>query len=348
MADTQIPVGGSDELVDLAAETEQMSETAKRLAAVDAEGLSENPKSFGKLAWERFLNHRLALLGAIGLVLIFLAFYFAPYLSDYSFDEPDVVRRLEGPSWDHPFGTDTIGRDLYVRTAQGGRYSMRIGITVAILSTVFGTLMGAVAGYFGKAIDIVVSQVINLFLVVPYLVILAVFAQKFGSSANGLSVVLALLLWTRIARVVRGVVFSIKEQEFIMAARSAGASHVRIIFRHVIPNVVGAIAVEITLLLGTAIVLESTLSFLGLGVQPPNASLGTLVADAKSNIDDDPLRVLTPGLCIVFIVLCVNFLGDGLRDALDPRSKAEGNKPVKAAKDKNAAGVDAGEAVGSV
>ena len=129
--------------------------------------------------------------------------------------------------------------------------------------------------------------------------------------------------WIRIARIVRGIVLSLKEQEFVMAARAAGASHRRIIFRHILPNVVGPSSCEITLLVGTAIVLESTLSFLGLGVKPPETSLGLLVADAKGNIDDDPIRVLTPGIMIVLIVLCVNFLGDGLRDALDPTSKLE-------------------------
>ncbi|MCU0260451.1 MAG: ABC transporter permease [Ilumatobacteraceae bacterium] len=291
--------------------------------AVALEGLSEKPKSFGRLAWERFLRHRLALIGAIGLVLIALLFIVAPWFSDYAFDERNVRDRLLGPSWDHWFGTDEIGRDLFVRTAQGGRYSLRIGLTVAVLATVFGALMGAIAGYFGGWIDNVVSQLVNLILVVPALIVLSVWALKFGSSANQLSIVLAALLWTRIARVVRGVVFQIKEQEFVMAARAAGASHGRIIVRHVMPNFVGVIAVEITLLLGTAIVLESTLSFLGLGVKPPNASLGTLVADAKGSIDNDPIRVLTPGFFIVLIVLFVNFLGDGLRDALDPKSKAE-------------------------
>ena len=143
---------------------------------------------------------------------------------------------------------------------------------------------------------------------------------------------LSALLWTRIARVVRGVVLQIKEQEFIMAARAAGATLRRIIFRHVLPNVVGVIAVEVTLLLGAVIVLESTLSFLGLGVKPPNASLGTLVAQAKGDIDNDPIRVPTPGIFIVLIVLCVNFLGDGMRDALDPKSKADDGGAAKAAK----------------
>lgn len=297
--------------------------------AGEVEGLSDKPKSFGRLAWERFRHHKLAIAGAIGLVLIIAMFWLAPVFSDYAFDERNVRDRLLGPSWDHPFGTDEIGRDLFVRTAQGGRYSIRIGVLVAVMSTVFGTLMGAMAAYFGRWIDVVISQLINLLLIVPALIVLSVFALYFGRDAFRLSIVLAILLWTRIARVVRGVVLSLKEQEFIMAARAAGASHFRIIFRHVLPNVIGAVAVEVTLLIGTAIVLESTLSFLGLGVRPPNASLGTLVADAKGSIDSDPLRVLTPGIFIVLIVLCVNFLGDGLRDALDPRSKVEGNKAPK-------------------
>ncbi len=306
----------------------ELAETA------DMEGLAENPKSFGRLAWERFRHHKLAIAGAIGLVLIVALFFIGPLFSDYTFDERNVRERLLGPTADHWFGTDEIGRDLFVRTAQGGRYSIRIGLLVAILSTLIGTTMGAIAGYFGGWLDVLISQVINLVLIVPALIILSVFALNFGRDANRLSVVLALLLWTRISRVVRGVVLSIKEQEYILAARAAGASNFRILFRHVLPNVIGAVAVEVTLLLGTAIVLESTLSFLGLGVQPPNASLGTLVADAKGSIDSDPVRVLGPGIFIVLIVLCVNFLGDGLRDALDPRSRVEANKAVK--KDKKA------------
>lgn len=291
--------------------------------AADLEGLSEKPKSFGRLAWERFIHHRLAILGAVGLVLIIVAFFIGPMFSEFEVDDYDVMNRLAGPSTDHWFGTDEIGRDLFVRTAQGGQYSIRIGFLAAALATTFGTITGAVAGYFGGFIDTMVSQVINLILVVPALIVLSVFALKFGSTWWRLALVLSAILWTRIARIVRGVVLSLKEQEFVMAARAAGASHRRIIFRHILPNVIGVIAVEITLLLGTVIVLESTLSFLGLGVKPPETSLGLLVADAKGNIDNDPLRVLTPGLMIVLIVLCVNFLGDGLRDALDPRAKAE-------------------------
>ena len=298
--------------------------TAELLAAADdLEGLSEKPKSFGRLAWERFIHHKLALFGLFGLILIALAFFIGPSFSEFDAATPDVLNRRSGPTMDHWFGTDEIGRDLFVRTAEGGRYSLQIGLLTAVLSTVFGTVMGATAAYYGKAVDQLISQVMNLLLVVPALVVLAVFALKFGSTWWRLSLVLAALGWVRISRVVRGVVMSLKEQEFVMAARAAGASHARIIFRHILPNVVGVVAVEITLLLGATIVLESTLSFLGLGVKPPATSLGQLVADAKGSIDDDPIRVLTPGIMIVLIVLCVNFLGDGLRDALDPRSKVE-------------------------
>jgi peptide/nickel transport system permease protein len=289
----------------------------------EVEGLTTMPQSFGRLAWRRFRRHKMAIVGAVGLVFIMVLFIVGPMFSDLAFDERNIADRLQGPSMEHWFGTDEIGRDLFVRTAQGGRYSMYIGFLVAIMATTLGTILGAISGFFGGWTDGVISQMINLVLIVPALIALSVFSQNFGRDAVGLSVVLSLLLWTRIARVVRGVVLSIKEQEFILAARAAGAGNTRIIGRHVLPNVVGAVAVEVTLLLGTAIVLESTLSFLGLGVQPPNASLGTLVADAKGSIESDPIRVLIPGFCIVWIVLCVNFLGDGLRDALDPRSKTE-------------------------
>jgi len=291
--------------------------------AGEIEGLNTTPQSFGHLAWSRFRRHKLAIIGAVGLIFIVVMFIIGPSFSPYGFDERNIADRLQGPSFDHWFGTDEIGRDLFVRTAQGGRYSLLIGFLVAVLATFVGTILGAIAGFFGGWIDGIISQMINLVLIVPALIALSVFSKNFGRDAVGLSLVLAVLLWTRIARVVRGLVLSIKEQEFIMAARAAGASNTRIIGRHVLPNVVGAVAVEVTLLLGTAIVLESTLSFLGLGVQPPNASLGTLVADAKGSIESDPVRVLIPGFCIVWIVLCVNFLGDGLRDALDPRSKTE-------------------------
>lgn len=298
------------------------SSTADVEVADAAEGLTAEPKSFGRLARERFVRHKLAIVGTIGLVVIAIVFLGGPWWSSWAFDEPNVLNRRAGPSWDHPFGTDTIGRDLFVRTTMGGRYSLTIGALVAVLATVIGTLLGAAAGFFGRWVDTVVSQLINLVLVVPAIIVLSVVALQYGASPVGIAVVLALLLWTRIARVVRGVVLQFREQEFVMAARAAGAGSGRIVFRHILPNVFGAVIVEITLLIGLAIVLESTLSFLGVGVKPPTPTLGNLVFQAKGDINNDPVRVLLPGMFIVAIVLCVNFLGDGLRDAIDPRSRA--------------------------
>lgn len=278
-------------------------------------------RSFARLALARFTSHRLALLGAAGLILMVLAFFTGPALSSYDFDAVDIVNRLAGPSLSHPFGTDEIGRDLFVRTMLGGQYSIRVAVLVAFLATALGTVLGALAGFFGRATDVVVSQMINVLLIVPSFIVLAVFANRYGASPTGIAVVLATLLWTRIARIVRGVVMQYKEQEFVLAARAVGARPVRIVARHILPNVLGSVLVEVTLLLGTAIVLESTLSFLGLGVRPPIPTLGNLIQQSKGAIDDAPLRVMLPGFFVVFFVLCVNFLGDGLRDALDPKSR---------------------------
>jgi peptide/nickel transport system permease protein len=286
----------------------------------ESEGLTGKPQTFMQLAWRRFTHHRLAIFGAVGIVVLVALFILGPIWSSSDFSTTNVSNRLAPPSWEHPFGTDELGRDLFVRTMTGGQYSVRIAITVALMATALGTLLGALAGYFGVWVDTIVSQVLNLFLIVPALVVLSVFALKFGATPNGIAIVLAALLWTRIARVVRGAVMQIKEQEFVQAARAAGARPGRIIGRHIMPNVVGPVLVEITLLLGATIVLESTLSFLGLGVRPPFPTLGNLIQQSKGQIDREPLRVLLPGFFVVFFVLCVNFLGDGMRDALDPKS----------------------------
>ncbi len=276
-------------------------------------------RSFGRQVWDRLRRHRLAVAAGVVLVVLTVSFWVAPAVSPYEFDEitPDFGRP---PSVQHPFGTDDIGRDLLVRTFMGGQFSIRIAMLVAVSTTIVGTTLGAVAGYLGGWVDAVVSQLINMVLLVPALAILLVLALKWGSSPWSISVVLAALLWTRIARVVRGLFMQFKEQEFVLAARSAGARSGRIMFRHILPNVVGPVVVETTLLVGTAIILESTLSFLGLGVQFPTPTLGNLVAESKGAIDSDPYRVLLPGAFVMLITLSINFLGDGLRDALDPSS----------------------------
>ena len=287
----------------------------------ETEGLTIISRSFGRQTWDRFRRHKLAAIAAIILVLLVISFWVGPMLSPYEFDEINIVDLDQGPSLAHPFGTDDIGRDLMVRTFKGGQFSIRIALLVAILTTLIGAVIGAVAGYFGGIVDIFLSQVINLFLVVPAFIVLLVIAVKWGSSPNVIAILLAILLWPPISRIVRGLVLQYKEQEFVLAAQAAGARARRILFRHIIPNTFGPIVVNATLLVGAAIILESTLSFLALGVRPPTPTLGNLVAEAKGDIDTSPARILIPGGFVVLIALCVNFLGDGLRDALDPTSR---------------------------
>jgi len=192
---------------------------------------------------------------------------------------------------------------------------------VALISTLLGALAGSLAGFFGGWIDQLLMCLTDLFLIVPAIAILAVALKKFGSSANVITFVLAGLFWMSIARVVRGQVLSIKEREFVEAARAAGASNFRIITRHLLPNCIGPIMVNATLAIAAAIVAESTLSFLGYGVRPPKTSWGNMLSDAKGNYENDAFLLYFPGLFILLTVLCVNFIGDGLRDAFDPQAK---------------------------
>jgi peptide/nickel transport system permease protein len=287
----------------------------------EREGITFSSRSFGRQTWDRFRRHRVAMVAAAVLILLAISFWVAPALSPYGFRDIDPTAMRSDPTLSHPFGTDQIGRDLMVRTFHGGRFSLRIALFVALLTTAIGTFIGALAGYFGGVVDTLLSQVINLFLIVPALVVLLVVGVRYGASPNGIAVILAFLLWPAIARVVRGLFLQYREQEFVLAAKAAGARAPRIILRHIIPNTFGPIVVNATLLIGTAIILESTLSFLGVGVTPPTPTLGNLVNEAKGAIDSRPSTILIPGGFVVLIALCVNFLGDGLRDALDPTTR---------------------------
>lgn len=302
-----------------------MTDTQDLQAIAEAEGiaLSDKPESFGRQAWKRFVSHRLAMLGVLVFVFIVVMVYVGPYFSDYEIDEINVLDRAQGPSTNHWFGTDDIGRDLFVRSMQGGSYSLRISLFTGFLAAIIGGILGSIAGYLGGIADSAVSFVINLLLAINVLAVLLVIGVKVKMTPLVLSLLLAALAWTRGARVVRALVLQYKEREFVLAARAAGASTGRILRRHLLPNVAGALLVEATLLAGVAIILESTLSFLGLGVQPPETTLGTLIAEAKGSLDTNPTRVLIPGGIVTLIVLALNFIGDGLRDALDPTHELE-------------------------
>ena len=290
-------------------------------------------RSQWQLILRRFLRHRVAVGSLLVLVTMFLLAIFARQVAPYPLNPKPLplLQANHGPSAAHWFGTDELGRDQTTRILFAARLSLTVGLMVAICSTAIGTFIGSTAGYFGGWIDQLLMRITDLFLIVPAIAIIAMaqkglINKKFPlvghlSSSTLIILILSFLFWQTIARVVRGLFLSIKEKEYVEAARASGASSWRIMFRHVIPNIVGPIFVNTTLVVGAAIITESTLSFLGFGIQPPQVSLGTMLSQSESSVGTHTSYLIYyPGLFLLLAVLCVNFLGDGLRDAFDPQS----------------------------
>jgi peptide/nickel transport system permease protein len=289
-----------------------------------AEGLELRARSQWSYARRRFIRHRLAMIGLVGLVIIFGAGALANYVAPYTFDQIDLTNVLHSPTTvgHHFFGTDEIGRDYLSRVIYGIRTSEQVGLTVAVVSTLFGLFIGAIAGYYRGWVDNVIMRVTDLVLTLPVLVVLLTTAALLGRSGNEWTIVaiIAAFYWTPIARIVRGVFLSLREKEYVEAAKAVGAGDLRIMFRHMLPNTLGPVVVNGTLAVADAIILEAFLSFLGFGIADPTPSLGKLVAGGQQFPQKWWLTVL-PGLVLVLIVICVNFVGDGLRDALDPQQR---------------------------
>jgi peptide/nickel transport system permease protein len=286
------------------------------------------PRSQWKLFWRRFFRHRLAVAAGIVLIMLYLAVIFASLITPYDLN-PKLTGQVltearHGPSLKHWFGTDELGRDQFTRIVYAGRISLFSGLSVAVISTLFGTMVGALAGFFGRWADNLLMRFTDLVLVVPPLAILLIAGAKIktsGGSSPYIVLVLSVLFWMPIARVVRGVFLSLKEKEFVEAARASGASSWRIMVRHMLPNTIGPIVVNATLVVGLAIITESTLSFLGFGIQPPTVSWGNMLAQSEGSVGTPTAYLIYfPGLAILLTVLAVNYLGDGLRDAFDPQS----------------------------
>lgn len=270
----------------------------------------------------RFRRHRLAVIGTVVLVLLVVACFGASWIAPYDQGVQDLALGPTPPSAEHLLGTDELGRDYLTELLFAGRISLAIGFFVAIFATLLGTAVGAIAGYRGGVLGEVIMRVTDLFLIVPAVAILALALEALGSSPATIVLVLSGISWTYIARVVRSQVLSLREKEFIEAAKVIGASTPRILVRHLLPNLAGVIAVNISLATATAIIIESTLSFLGFGVQPPQTSWGNMLSQAAGLVGTPQVYLLYfPGLFILLTVLCVNFIGDGLRDALDPQGK---------------------------
>ena len=285
---------------------------------------SSRPESLWADAWKRLRRNRAAVASMVFLVVLGLVATLAPWLPGLA--DPAAQNLPLGaspPSAAHWFGTDELGRDTFARVIYGGRISLMVGLVATLVSLVIGVSWGAIAGYRGGKIDELMMRIVDVLYSLPYIFLVILLLVFFSRSILMLFVALGLVQWLTMARIVRGQVLSLKHQTFVESARALGASDAAIIFRHIVPNTLGPVIVFTTLTVPAVILQEAFLSFLGLGVQPPDASWGTLVSDGARMIALFPWLVIFPGLALSATLLCFNFLGDGLRDALDPHDRRD-------------------------
>lgn len=287
--------------------------------------------TYWQLVRRKFLQHKLALFGLISLSCVVFLSVFGPLFTSRAYDEMDLLNRFKPPlTAGYLFGTDELGRDVFVRIMYGGRISLLVGFTSSLLSTVIGLIVGLLSGYLGGIVDRLLMRFVDVMLSIPMFPVLLILTMVFGSGMKNTILVLTVFGWMGVSRLVRGVVLSLRENEYITAARVLGTSRLKILFRHILPNVMPITIVSLTLNLSYAILAESSLSYLGLGIQPPTPSWGNMLQRAMNYILATGLEkvvpwwlVFFPGFMIFITVLSVNFLGDGLRDALDPRFVSE-------------------------
>ncbi|AVQ99829.1 peptide ABC transporter permease [Oceanobacillus iheyensis] len=269
----------------------------------------------------RIIKSKTALIGVIIIVLLVLTAILAPVIATHSPTAQDIVNRYQAPSSDHLLGTDELGRDIFSRIVYGTRISIQIGVIAVGISLAIGVLLGGIAGYYGRWIDQIVMRFIDIMMAFPSILMAIALVAVLGPSLQNAMIAVGIVGIPQFARIVRSAVLSIKENEYIEAAKSIGAKHGRILIQHVLPNCVAPIIVQATLGVGTAILDAAGLSFLGLGAQPPTPEWGAMLSDGRAAIQNAPWVVAFPGLAIFFVVLGFNLFGDGLRDALDPRLK---------------------------
>ncbi len=284
----------------------------------------------GRLVLRRFLRRKVAVGGFVVIVCLFILAFAGPHVTKWHYLDQDLDNALQGPSWNHFFGTTQIGQDVFARTMKGLQKSLVIGLLTAFFSTGTAAVVGASAGYFGGWADRILMWIVDLLLVLPSFLIIAILSPQFkGKSWLLFVVLLAAFSWMITARIVRGLTLSLREREFVQAARFMGVPSRTIIFRHLLPNMSSFLIIDATLNVGGAILAESGLSYFGFGVQFPDVSLGTLIADGVGSALTFPWIFLFPGLCLIIAVLSVNVMGDGLRDALDPNSSAVKARTIK-------------------
>ncbi|CAN5631869.1 ABC transporter permease [soil metagenome] len=269
----------------------------------------------------RFMRYKPGLVG-LGIIILLVTFaVFAPWIAPYSPEEINTPLRGASPSSNYWLGNDDIGRDILSRLIYGSRIALIVGIGATAIAVTIGVTVGALAGYFGGKVDFILSRLVDTLMAFPLLALLLTLSSVFGPSLRNVVVVIGLTVWASYARLVRAEVLSLRERDFVLAARASGAGDRRIIFRHIVPNALGPVIVIASLAVGGVIILESALSFLGLGVSRPTASWGTMLSDGREYIRNYPHIAIAPGVAITITVLSFNLVGDGLRDALDPRQR---------------------------
>jgi peptide/nickel transport system permease protein len=281
---------------------------------------SVEARSPWRMAARRFRKHKMAMISLVVLIMIVLLAFVGGAMWHYKYNVYYNDLSVP-PSWKHPFGTDSTGYDTFSEVLRGTQRSLEIAMFVSVSSTIVGTIYGAISGYAGGVVDSIMMRIVDLFLTFPIIAVAAVLTHNIGPKANGwfwISVVLSALTWPYVGRVVRGNALAVREKEYIEAAHALGASRTRVVFRHVVPNVISVVIVIFTILVATSILAETALSFVGFGVAAPDTSLGLLVSQAQTAVETRPWLFYFPGLFIILIALTANFIGDGLRDALDP------------------------------
>lgn len=285
----------------------------------------ESGRSLWSDAWQRLQRNRLAMFGLWALLLLVIVSLLTPWIAPYDYDAQNLRLGAAGPSKAHWLGTDTLGRDLLTRLMYGGRVSLLVGFAATMVSLVVGVLWGTIAGYAGGRLDAVMMRIVDILYALPFMIFVILLMVVFGQSFLLLFLAIGLVEWLTMARIVRTQVQTLRNQEFINAAIVTGLSSAQIMRRHLLPNIMGPVIVYITLTIPGVMLFEAFLSFLGLGIQPPQSSWGVLIATGVETMEEYPWLLIFPGLALSITLFALNFLGDGLRDALDPRS-SEGGK----------------------
>ncbi len=300
----------TDDMFDLLDESEKNSE----FIAIES-------KTFFRNAWERFKKNKLAMAGLIFLTLMVLGAIFVPMLSQYTYTQQDLTNTNALPSWEHPFGTDHLGRDILVRVMYGARISLSIGVAAALINLFIGIIYGGIAGYLGGKVDMVLMRIIDIIYSVPTVLYTLLILMIFGNNISSMILAISVTSWIQMARQVRTQVLSLKEMEFAMAAKVLGASDMRILLKHLIVNAIGPIIVCLTMMIPNAIFTEAFLSTVGIGLDPLIPSWGTMANDCRSLIFTYPIQIIWPIAAICLTILSLNFVGDGLGEALDTKGR---------------------------